>query len=420
MPDDIFEKARKAFDEEHFSHVINLLSSAPFETFPPKTAADGLYLLGVSLYQTGNVTEGVQTLKKGLSRNPHHAPTLDALGNYFADQGKHHAAISRYRAATAADPTLWEPYYHWAYLLKKIGSPKAAFRKFKIAIEKNPDHVESYLHAGDCAFQLGQFDEALRYYATAAQKGEPTGDLLTRIGNTYSLLGDRKRAMKAYQQSIAVDPMEGSGYENWGLLFHQQGKLKEAAEKYEEGLIHAPDSPTLLLRHGEVLLQMEKYKEAVLPLEKALKILEEKMEGEWALHWTGIIADCTYSLGAAKRKLGDEKAARKYLAMALKFSPNHLSALQELAMMRGIYREHHVKWEFVLEGKVNTDNGKVLGLRAYRIAAITLEEAMKYAKELEEDIQGKTIAKDVSHSEQIASYAGVLARGPLFLIGSNG
>jgi len=104
--------------------------------------------------------------------------------------------------------------------------------------------------------------------------------------------------------------------------------------------------------------------------------------------------------------------------MALKFSPNHLSALEELASMRGVYREHHVKWEFVLEGKVNTENGKALGLRAYRVAALNLEEAVKYAKECEEEIQGKTIAKDASHREQVASYAGVLARGPLFLIGN--
>lgn len=417
VADNIFEKAQKAFDEEHFTQVINLLASAPLEKLSAKEKADVFYFLGASYYQTGNIEAGVKNLKEAITLNRHHAPALDALGNYFADEGNHHAAISRYRLAVQANPSLWEPYFHWGYLLKKIGSPKAALRKFLTVVEKNPDHDESWLHAGDCAFQLSRFEDALQYYATALQKGKPTGDLLTRIGNTYSLLGDRKKAMQGYKQAISVDPMEGSGYENWGLLLQQQGKLDEAAAKYEEGLIHAPDSPTLLLRHGEVLLQLGKAKEAILPLEKAMKILDERMEGDWALHWTGITADCAYSLGAAKRKLKDEKSARKYLEMALKYSPNHTDALNELAMMRGIYREHHMKWEFVLEGKVHSEKGEVMGLRAYRVAALTLQEAMKYAKEMEEEIQGKTIAKDVSKNEQTASYAGVLARGPLFLIG---
>jgi hypothetical protein len=148
-----------------------------------------------------------------------------------------------------------------------------------------------------------------------------------------------------------------------------------------------------------------------------MEILLEKMEGEWAGHWASIIADCAYMLGFAHRKLADEKGAREYFLMALKYIPNHIDALAELALLRGVYREHHVKWDFVLEGKVEVPAGRKTGLRAYRVAALSIEEALRYVKECEVEIQGNLKAKEVTQSEQVASYAGVLARGPLFVVG---
>lgn len=414
---DEYEKVKQAFQGGHFSQVLNLLSNFNLETLSQEKKLEALSMMGIAYFETGDGEEALRKIKQALAIHPHYAMALDAYGDILQEQGKLHAAIAKYRAAIAADSALWEPYFHWGYLLKKMGSPKAALRKLQTAIEKNPDHTESQIHAGDCAFQLGRYEEALTHYEAGRKKGGESAELFTRIGNVYLNLGDRDKAMQAYEASIKADPMEGSGYENIGLILHQEGKFQDAERKIEEGLIHAPQSPTLLLRHGEILITLGKFKEALNPLLKALEFLLEKADGEWALHWASILADAAYMLGFAQRKLGDPLASKEYFLMALRYAPNHVDALGELAVLRGVYREHHVKWDFVLEGKIDSGKSKRTGLRAYRVAALTLDEALRYAKECEDQIQGNVKAKEVSHTEQVASYAGVLARGALFLIG---
>jgi len=414
---EILKQAKRAFDEGHYTQVLNLLTSLDLSGLNNEKKVETLTMLGIAHFETGAHAEAMTHIKEALALKPHHARALDAYGDLLQEEGKIYPAITKYRAATKADPSVWEPYFHWGYLLKRMGSHKAALRKFEATLKRNPEHVEAYLHAGDCAFQLGFFKEALGFYEVAEKKGGLTSELSTRLGNVFLNLDLEEKAVEAYEQAIKLDPLESAGYENWGLVLHRQGDLEAAARKFEEGLLHSPQSPTLLLRHGEVLIASGQYKEALNPLEKAYKILLEKTEGEWAFHWSSILADCAYILGFAHRKLGNTEKARGFFLIALRYAPNHIDALGELSVLRGVYREHHMKWDFVLEGKVQTPRGPKTGLRAYRVAALTLDEALRYVKECEEEIQGSLKTKEVTQSDQVASYAGVLARGPLFLMG---
>lgn len=412
-----FEKGKEAFAKGDFANAVDYFSRINPDVLAADDRPNALLLHGLSLYETGARRDALKKIKDALALNPHFAAALDAWGNILSDEGKFYAAIARYRSATKADPALWLPYFHWGYLLKKMGSPKAALRKFTAALARNPEELDLYIHAGDCSFQLSRFDEALSFYLAAKEKGGASTDILSRIGNVYLLLGNNEEAVNAYKTSIELNPQEGSGYENWGLLLQKEGKLDEAAAKYEEGLRAVPDFPTLLLRHGELLVTVGKPREAIPPLEKALGIFLGKVEGEWGVQWASILAECAYTLGFAYKQIGLKDKGKECFMTALHYSPNHLNALQELAILRGIYREHHLAWEFVVEGEVDGNHrGAMKGLRAYRVAAIDLNEAIGYASECERDIKGTLRPKDVTHTGQVATYAGVLARGPLVLL----
>lgn len=413
---DSIRKATQAYEAKAYGQAVDLFSKIDFNKIPSTERSELLYMFAVSLHESGNHDTAVQKVKDALTLNPYGASALSAYGKWLAEEGKNHAAIARYRAAIKSNPNLWEPYYQWGYLLKKLGSHKAALRKFLTAIEKKPEHAEAYIHAGDCAFQLGQYNEALSYYENAKERGAPLAYVLFRIGNAYQLLGKKDKAIENYKACLTEDPNQGDAYENWGVLLGQEGKLPEALAKYEEGLRHDAKSPTLLLRYGEALVKVGKLKEAIVPLEEAIAILEEKIEGEWGLQWSAILADCACVLGGAYSRTGDETKARTNFKLALRHVPNHLDALQGLAALHGIYRENHVAWEFVVEGKIETEGKRMKGLRAYQVAALNLDEALKYVEECEEEIQGKLSPRDITHSDQITAYAGVLARGPLFLV----
>jgi tetratricopeptide (TPR) repeat protein len=414
---DFIKKAREAIGRGEFDKALDYLKQVSFDAVPLKEKPEIHLLISVSLYETGQVKQAILEAKEALRLDPHFAPAYDALGNFLLNEGKLQAAMGRYRYATRVNPGLWFPYYHWGTVLKKMGNLRAAYRKFKEAISKNPDDLEVFLDAGDCAFQLNLLQEALKFYQIFLTRGGGAAAVFPRIGNAYLLLGNHEKAVEAYKQSIALAPEEGSGYEHWGLLLQKEGKLKEAEEKYKEGLYHAPDFPTLLFRLGELLVEKGKPEEAVKPLEKALGIFLEKDREEWGVQWNFILAECAYQLGYAYRKLTETDKAKKQFAIALRFSPNHLKALEQIAELRGIYREHHVSWEFVVEGDVqNSQDDNVKGLRAYRVAALTIEEAKEYVLSCEEEIKEPLKLRDITRSGQVACYAGVLDRGPLLFL----
>lgn len=413
---DFVKQAKEAVRRGEFDKALDLLKQVSFDKIPSAEKPEILLLLAISFYETGDLVQAIYKAKEAVKLDPHFAPGYDALGNFLLNTGKLQAAIGRYRTAIKMDPDLWFPYYHWGIVLRKMGNVRAAYRKFKEAISKNPDDFDLFLDAGDCAFQLNRLQEALKLYQSFLEKGGKPASVFPRIGNAYLLLGNHEKAVEAYRQTIVLDPKDGAGYENWGLLLQKEGKLKEAEKKYREGLFHAPEFPTLLFRLGELLLEMGKPEEAVKPLEKAMGAFLENDRDEWGVQWDFVLAECAYQLGYAYKQLGESQKAREQFITALRFSPNHLKALEQIAELRGIYRERHVSWEFVVEGDIQNSREKVRGLRAYRVAALTLEEAEQYAAECEEEIKGDLKIRDVTHGGQIACYAGVLARGPLLFL----
>jgi tetratricopeptide (TPR) repeat protein len=410
------EEGKKAFASGDFETAVAIFSSLDLQAFPIEEQPSLFLLYALSLYETGNRMQALKKIKEALSINPHYAPAFDAWGNFLLEEGKFYAAISRYRLATKADPGFWLPYFHWGYLLKKMGNTKAALRKFKAALTRNPQEEVLYFFAGDCAFELNFLEEALQFYRGVLKKTKASSEAFARIGNVYFLMGKIEKAKKAYQKSISLNPQEASAYENLGLLLEKQGKWEEATAKYEAGLAQVPDFPSLLFRQGQLFYQMGKGQEAIFFLEKAFLAFQEKVENDWEIEWASFLAECANTLGMAYKAMGETEKAKACFKATLRHAYNHENALQELARMRGIYREHHHVWEFVIEGEVEGNAETLKGLRAYRVAALNADEGFQYAVECEEEIRGVLKLKDVAKSNQIACYAGVLTRGPLMLL----
>jgi len=96
-----------------------------FATLQPANAlADYYYAL--CLWRRGKGVEAKPLLEKAVRIDPQFAPAWLYLGNVLAGENQYADAISAYRKAAAADPSLEEAHYRLAQLWQKMGQPEKA------------------------------------------------------------------------------------------------------------------------------------------------------------------------------------------------------------------------------------------------------------------------------------------------------
>ena len=96
-----------------------------FATLQPANALANYYY-ALCLWRRGKRAEAQPLLEKAVRIDPRLAPAWLQLGNVLADGGHYTAAISAYRKAATADPSLEEAHYRLAQLWQKIGEPAKA------------------------------------------------------------------------------------------------------------------------------------------------------------------------------------------------------------------------------------------------------------------------------------------------------
>lgn len=398
----------KLLKEERYEEICSIMPHKPLESLKGEVKAKLLHCWGVALSSLSKPEEAIEKFQAALLASPHFSDAVVAWGNALSLQGETDAAIKKYRDAIQSDTSNWQAYYHWGLLLEEMGEKSQALSKFRKALKCKPDFLPASLHGGSSAYAIGKYKEAATLYRKAIRLDPEDPSLRVLRGNALSMLGKQAEAITSYQQALSLKEDLPEAYENWGLVLHAQGLHEEALTLYEKGLEFHPDFPPILVRLGQIYMDLAKPETALHYLKKAATILEEKEGESFTEYWEDVLASCYYTSGIAYRELGEAGEAVRYLRQCYQIHPQHPQVLFQLAKLRGIYREHHFLWEILIEGSMAED---LHLFSTYHVAAMTLEEGMKYIQELEEGVLSSLSVEEAYQAGQIASYAGVLARG---------
>lgn len=148
------------------------------------------------------------------------------------------------------------------------------------------------------------------------------------LGQTFKLLGEFETAERHYRRSIEMlaangtstnIPYYGSLYFSYTELLREMGKLEEALAMANEGIEKFPQSADIQFTKGTILLQLERYDEALKTYEGCRKFAGQVYAGGTD---PGVATyKATNAIGVCYNKLGKNALAKQYFKRALREWP---------------------------------------------------------------------------------------------------
>ncbi len=165
-------------------------------------------------------------------------------------------------------------------MLSQAGKVDEAVEMLRAAAKKDPGNPASGVILGSILAQAGRNDEAIALYKGLLERF-PNNDEVIRTARSslsivYVNLGDYAKGEAELEILLERNPDEPGVNNDLGYLYAEQGKNLEKAEAMiRKALQDDPDNGAYLDSLGWVLFKRGKAKEAIEPLEKAVKGLSE-------------------------------------------------------------------------------------------------------------------------------------------------
>lgn len=174
------------------------------------------------------------------------------------------------------------------------------------AIEVN-DRAKYHMALAACHLDNSETQEALSEYLYIEKYFVPSADLYIRIAKCFGNLEDMEKLHQYVQKAIALEPGNADIYKWAAITYDEFTYYNESVGLWNTYIEYYPEDVVFAMyRRGYALLQLDKYKEAILGLEKALECADRDAE-----------YDICVSLGRAYIKCGQMQKGAEYVEQAL-------------------------------------------------------------------------------------------------------
>jgi predicted Zn-dependent protease len=315
-----------------------------------------------ALFDAGYVADAQNRLddaagfyRRAVAANPKSFEAHLSLGLLLARQGKQSEARPELAAATQLDPGEGGPALKaraWRALAEvdrpspgRTGDASAASNDLLEALKLSPETPSDVLLAADLAEASGQDDAAEKAYRRLLEK-DPTSEpanaglahlmihekkypeaeaflraameklpddpALTAQLATVLAAQDKAEALPLLQKLHAAHPDDMTVTGMLAETLTIAGDVAGSDELYVKLLAASPNDPDLLVRHGQNLVRLGKYPDAVAAFDKATRIDPTNSNG-----WSG--------LAFAASKINQPQVTLQALSMRSKFLPENAS-----------------------------------------------------------------------------------------------
>jgi tetratricopeptide (TPR) repeat protein len=294
-------------------------------------SADDAYLLGLSLYSTGQATQAIAPLLQSIRLNPQSAEGHLVLASALEQASRRQDAEVQWRIALALDPGSEIALSHLSHdlladrnypaVIELLGPMAAAGHlntasaiDLSVAYTRSglPDDASALLHAtlradptsvpaiealAAVLVMQGEFQEAVDLLSAAARQ-HPSDLHLQVLDLRVLVMARNPNAEPLAARLLAAHPHQGELLYLAGLLRQQSGDLPGALRFFEQSVAQNPDYADARFQLGVVLESQNDNTAARAQLEKAVALGFDSPQ-------------IYFVLGRALHALGNEAAARQ-------------------------------------------------------------------------------------------------------------
>lgn len=282
-----------------------------------------------------------QTFLKGLQPHPDSLDLLLSLGNLLVVMNDAPLAVKYLKRAVELAPNDAEAHYLLGEAHERNRHLNAALKENLIAIQLNPSYAEAYGRVGLYYIELTRYKEARKYLEKARALNPAESHYSWALGDAYlydlSVPDRYDRAIALYKRALRLDPNNTNALYSMGMALSRRGRkedLRRAIPYLERFARLVPEGPEeiqpyyLLAEAYRRLGDQKQAKKYLALFQQAKKRRKARLERVFATKSFLDTAGAHVRLGNRYLKEGDASLALKEFQFALERHPN-LSAAKE-------------------------------------------------------------------------------------------
>ena len=288
---------------------------------------------GIDHYGQGRYPKAAQAFEKARQLAPDDPEISDLLATSLLHANRHTAARQEFERHLAFDPAALSPRLGLARLAVRDGEFEVAERYYREVLEKAPSDLTALYNLGWLRYRDGVYDEARDLLQRMVGLAPDHAPAHYTLGLTLERLGDAGGAEAQLKQTVALEPENVRAHYNLMNLYVRTGRDADAArereiyqgladrfaadraaegtardrylagdyagalQEYDRLLSLHPQSGRFELGRGLCLLKLERDREALASMEKALSMDPR-------------LPDAYFHLAALYQRLGQPEKAR--------------------------------------------------------------------------------------------------------------
>lgn len=200
-----------------------------------KNAAAYWFNLGVTKSQSGDRTGAIEAYKKCLEFSPGDLDATKNLALALASEGRHDEALPLFRKLSTGTSSV-EAKSNYAAALAREGDMDGAIQIWREIVRANPDQHTVRLNLANALWAKGDHATARFHFATVLKARPSDPNALNGVGLWHLMQSENAQAEAMFRKAIANGPEFVTAYNNLAITLERLNRRKEAIQVLEKAL----------------------------------------------------------------------------------------------------------------------------------------------------------------------------------------
>ena len=231
--DSAIESAAKALDQEDYAKAAELLEQVVADEPENYNARFNLAFAYTEIKQLGKAIEHYEIVVR---QQPELTSARANLSSLLMQQEEFSQAIAHLEVLATARRDDFEAQFFYAHALVRAGQHEGAIAPYEQALTLDPDSVDAHLELGQSLARLRRFAAAAKHYRHAIELDPETAEMILELAELVERDGQIPQAVALYRDHLKSHPEAIAVRERAGFLMLELERFAEAIQLFEEAV----------------------------------------------------------------------------------------------------------------------------------------------------------------------------------------
>jgi tetratricopeptide (TPR) repeat protein len=236
--------------------------------------------LGVVLAEINQTEEAAEAFRQALKVDDQYLDARFNLAKLLDKARKNDEALKEYEVLLREDPENTDVRFLMALILDRSGDPAGALEEFRRLSSKDPSKAEGFFTVkGRDARQNKDYRTAELFFKRALDINPRFAEAYKELGVNSFMSGDYEESVGYFLAAAEKLPDSAETRHYLGLALDKNGRRGEALEAFRKA-VDLENFKASILELGRIYLEEKRYPDAIIFLERYLRVDPENEEGK--------------------------------------------------------------------------------------------------------------------------------------------